>query len=331
MIKRETAEAIDDAAAAWVARLDRAPLTPAEAGKLKAWLAVDPRRRGAFARARAVMISADRARTLGAAFDGGEPGMFVSIPQGGHWNRPTRRWALGGALAASLVAGAMAVGFKVFRPAQQFETQRGEVRRLPLTDGSVLTLNTATRVAVSYSADRRDIHLIEGEALFDVAKNAKRPFFVDAGDVRVRAVGTSFSVRKLPGRPTQVLVSEGVVEISRLGAATRAQPVRVKANELALATGDGTIQASAVESAALTRELMWREGMIAFEGQTLRDAVEEFSRYSDPPITIDDPRVARETITGLFAADNPGGFAQAVALSLGLKMRTDDSGIHLRR
>lgn len=273
------------------------------------------------------MISADRARTLGTAFDGGEPGMFVSIPKGGRWNSPTRR----GALAASLVAGAVAVGFKVFRPAQQFETQRGEVRRLPLTDGSVLTLNTATKVAVSYSADRRDIHLIEGEALFDVAKNAKRPFYVDAGDVRVRAVGTSFSVRKLPGRPTQVLVSEGVVEISRLGAAKGSQPVRVKVDEQALAMADGTIKSSAVESAALARKHMWQEGMIAFDGQTLRDATEEFSRYSDPQITIDDPKVAGETITGLFAADNPRGFAQAVALSLGLKVRNDDGRVHLLR
>lgn len=65
MSERQSSATIDDAAAAWVARIDRAPLTPDESDELDAWLAADFRRQGAFAKARAVMVFIDRAGILG--------------------------------------------------------------------------------------------------------------------------------------------------------------------------------------------------------------------------------------------------------------------------
>ncbi len=329
MSQRETPEAIDEAAAAWVARIDRAPLSPAEDAELDAWLAADSRRQGAFAKANAVMIYADRARPLGSAYDDGDADMFIRPLPADRAYGSTRRWtlAVGGAAAAAAVMG---IGYEVWRPAQRFETERGELRRLPLEDGTVVTLNTATKVAVKFTTARRDVQLLEGEALFDVAKNPKRPFYVDAGDVRVRAVGTSFTVRKLPGNPTQVLVSEGIVEVTRSGGGA-AGAVRLVANQQVLARPNAPFATSALAPAAVVRELMWRQGMLSFEGASLREAAAEFSRYSDPQIAVDDPTIANETITGLFSANDPAGFAQAVALSLNLSTRTEDGKIHLSR
>ncbi|HVY35307.1 MAG TPA: FecR domain-containing protein [Caulobacteraceae bacterium] len=326
MTQRETSAAIDDAAAAWLARLDRAPLIGPEADALEAWLAADPRRRGAFARARAVMVYTDRARTLLDRSDAKGRDGFV---RQGAYSRVTRRGTLvaGGAVAATVLVGVISLGFGFWLPGRAYETQKGEVRRLPLADGSVLTLNTATKVDVKFSAARRDIQLVEGEAVFDVAKNAKRPFYVDSGDLRVRAVGTSFTVRKWPGKPTQVLVSEGVVEVSRAGS----KPIRVSANQQAQVNADASLSSTAVDADALTRELMWRQGMISFEASTLRDAALQFSRYSDTRIEIDDPVVADKTISGLFSATNPAGFARAVALSLNLNTRTEGDTIRLSR
>ena len=326
MSQRESSAAIDDVAARWAAWIDRAPLTPEESAELEAWLVKDSRRRGAFARARAVMLYADRARALGEAYD---PAKFVPVRT---ISRPiTRRWALaGGALAASGVAGV--VGLEAMMGARRYQTARGEVRLVPLADGSVVTLNTATEVAVKFSDDRRNVKLIDGEALFNVAKNPQRPFIVDAGDVQVKVVGTSFTVRKLPGQATQVLVREGVVEVLRQDhAEIDAAPVRLIANQRAVAAAGAPIKPLELEPAAVERQLVWNEGMISFEGASLNDAAKEFARYSDPRIVIDDPGIADETITGLFSADNPAGFAKAVALSLNIEAHAEDGVIHLRR
>lgn len=332
MSQRETPETIDEAAAAWVARIDRAPLSAAEEAELDAWLAADSRRQGAFAKANAVMIYADRARPLGSAYDDGEADMFIRPLAVDRADGSTRRWALtvGGAAAATVAAAAVGIGYEVWRPAQRFETERGELRRLPLQDGTVVTLNTATKVAVKFTTARRDVQLLEGEALFDVAKNPKRPFYVDAGDIRVRAVGTSFTVRKLPGNPTQVLVREGIVEVTRKDRGA-VGAVRLIANQQVFARPNAPLAPSDLAPAVVVRELMWRQGMLSFEGASLREAAAEFSRYSDPQIAVDDPTIANETITGLFSANDPAGFAQAVALSLNLSVRTEDGKIHLRR
>jgi transmembrane sensor len=297
---------------------------------LDAWLAADPRRLGAFAKARAVMVYADRARILEPGYIGAEPYPFDGVERLMRRRGPTRRWALMGAsaMAAGVATAAAGIGFAVWTSVQRYQTERGEVRRLPLADGSVVTLNTATKLEVKFSGASRNIQLVQGEALFDVAKNPRRPFYVDAGDVRVRAVGTSFTVAKLPGRPTEILVREGVVEITRPGAVGA---VRLGANERALVRADEQITSSAMEPGSIARKLAWRQGMISFEGTSLSEAAAEFARYADPQIVVDDPSIANQTISGMFSAENPQGFAKAVAVSLNLSAQTEGGKIYLSR
>lgn len=317
----QTAQEIDAAAADWAARADRG-LSSDEAASLDAWLAGDVRRVGAYAKARAVMLYAERAQALGKGYD---PARFGPANDAGR--KPTRRLLIGGGVAAAAAAVAVGVGLQL-RPTI-YATRRGEVRVVPLQDGSVITLNTASKVAVSFSERRRDIKLVEGEALFDVAKDAQRPFVVAAGDTRVRAVGTSFTVRRLGAAPVQVLVREGVVEVER-----RAQPrpVRAAANTRVIAAPKAlSVEAAAVEAAEVGRALAWREGRIAFEGETLAQAADQFSRYSDTRIVIADPATAREEITGLFQANDPVGFAQAVASSLDLRTEVGAGEVRILR
>ena len=331
-MSRESSQAIYEAAAAWQARIDRAPLTPEEKCDLDAWLAADSRRQGAFAMASVVMDLADCLKTSSPTNDVPALDMFPRPWHADIAHGSTRRWwlAAGGATAAAAACGVAAIAYQTWRPAEKYESVRGEVRRLPLADGTVLTLNTATKVTVSYSNARRDIQLVTGEALFEVAKNPIRPFYVDAGDVQVRAVGTKFFVRKLSGAPTLVLVSEGIVEVTRKDGPD-ATPVRIFANQQALAPSNAPIIPSSIAPNAVARKLLWRQGMLSFSRTTLREASDEFSRYGGPRIEIEDPTVSSRTITGLFAANNPEGFADAVALSLNLSTRRDGDTIYLSR
>jgi len=233
-----------------------------------------------------------------------------------------------GSIAAS-VAAAVFVGTEYWRTDQRenYSADFGQVREVVLADGSIVTLNTNSKVSVKFTKERREIHLLQGEALFDVAKNKNRPFVVVAGDMQVRAVGTSFTVSMLPSRPIQVLVREGVVELSHVTKG-RTMPVRVSANTQVLASRDVPIIAAEVSKTKIERDLAWQFGHIALDNKTLQDAANEFSRYSDVRIIVD-PSVAKRTVTGLFVANDPIGFAKAAAAVLKLELEVGDGKIHL--
>jgi transmembrane sensor len=315
---------IDATAAGWAARLDRGPLSTEDERSLEAWLEQDARHQGAFMRMRAIAMHTERARALGPNF---EPDRFA-VPSAHRFSRRRTLWVAGLA-AAACVAGIVAL--PLIAPGQAYKTQRGEVRVISLKDGSVVTLNTASRAEVDFNDATRKVRLIEGEALFEVAKDSLRPFIVDAGDASVRALGTSFSVRRLGDAPIHVTVSEGLVEVKQSSVAA---PVRIAANMRAVIAmprakiGPAPI---AISPEAVSRELAWREGRIAFEAESLAAAAATFARYSPTRIVIDDPIVARKEITGLFTANDPVSFARAAAASLGLTAEIAEGEVRLGR
>ena len=175
---------IDDVAASWVAREDRAGLDPQEQVGLDAWLDADPRHRGAYVRAQAVFLHAERVRALGPGF-GHSAGQLRPVAR--HW------WLVLAAAAALLV---VVLGLRPMLPGEdsrEFVTGRGEVLRMTLPDGSLLTLNSDSRLQQRYQEDERRLVLLQGEALVDVVRNPARPFVVRTGQTDVVAVGTSFS------------------------------------------------------------------------------------------------------------------------------------------
>jgi transmembrane sensor len=122
-------------------------------------------------------------------------------------------------------------------------------------------------------------------------------------------------------------VSEGVVDVADGG--SNPLPVRLKAGMRALVRPTAGVEIAQVEEQELDQRLMWREGMLAFNGDTLSVAVARFRHYSDTAILIDDPDVGSRRVIGLYPAHDPAGFARNVALSLGLKVERRDDGIHL--
>jgi transmembrane sensor len=317
-----TNEDIDTRAARWASSVDRGKLSDADKAALEAWLAQDRRHVGAYARARAVFAHFDRARALGTSFD------YRSFRSS---RSQIRRVRLGWAIAAMAAGIVLVVGVLVSRhPTNAITTAQGEVRLVPLMDGSAVTLNTESKLEVRYSSAERHVKLLAGEALFSVAKDHARPFIVQAGNTRVRAVGTSFSVRKISDDNVKVLVRDGVVEVTE-GGRVPFTAFRVGAASELLVQPQATGPVVPVPPAQVDRDLAWQQGMISLDGRTLREAAEEFARYSPTRILIEDPALADRTVTGLFSANNPVGFAHAVASSLGITVAIDNETIRLRR
>ncbi len=346
---RLSSSQVDDAAAHWAARIDSGPLDAAQQVAFETWCAADLRHLGAYARARAILASMDRAQALGAgyAFEGHQGPPVSSAPivaaeanvdapvssiASAQQVNPRRRWARTLAMAAGVAAIAIWLG-PLLQSTPAVVTAKGEVRHLPLPDGSTMTLNTASSLRTRFDERERVIELEKGEVLFDVAKDSSRPFLVRAGDVTVRAVGTSFTVRRMPGAAVRVVVREGVVEVFGDDASA---PLRAVHNQVAeLPPRVGTTPRSwvqrPIETVQLERALAWREGLLSFEGVSLAEAAAEFERYSDIRIVVVEPELARKTITGLFAANNPRGFAQAAAVVLDARVSVRSNEIRVSK
>ena len=301
---RESAAVIEDEAARWAARMDGdAWDTQAEAA-LAQWLAGDPRRPGALLQAQAAWMWLDGAAA--------EP-TAAAAPVRDFLTR--RRLLVGGsAIAASAVAAMLLL------PGNDYVTGVGEIRRVPLPDGSLAAINTASRLEVDASPALRRIVLKQGEAWFQVAKDTARPFVVEAGNITVRATGTAFSVRRRDGG-ADVYVTEGTVEVTTRDGGG-AQPIAAGAGMFF--TDDAQAHPLASDSAAIDRVLAWRTGEIALDGQTLGSAVGEFNRYNRRQLVVRDPALLNEQLDGTFHTDNPAEFARAVQDTLKVPIDLSD-------
>ncbi|HEY5760673.1 MAG TPA: FecR domain-containing protein [Steroidobacter sp.] len=319
MQERESSQDIDRTAAEWVARIDRAPLSDTEADELKHWLVGDRRRRGAFIRAKAVWIRSESAGALGPQYDPENFQPPVVEPR-----RRVFNWS--GLVAASLVIVVMLVA--TFQMPTAYATSKGEMRTVPLGDGTTVTLNTDTRIKVYEEEGQRRIRLLRGELLIEGAGAA--PTFVEVEGKHLQASAATFVVRKLDGQPAQVLVQDGQVVLAEEQQAASI-PLAANTGASLLVGKEPGWQLRALSYGQLGRELAWREGKLALQGETLADAVALYARYSDTPIVIADPELAQLPVTGLFAVNNPLGFSKAVANVFGAEVRQEDGRIVIAR
>jgi len=305
---RESAAAIDAAAASWVVRLDRG-LTATEEANLHAWLGADGRRLGAFARAQAAWLHADRAQAFRAATNWRAPPATAKAT----------RWAA----AAAIIAG-FAMSFMMWQSYSRthLATAKGEIRKDSLADGSYVTLDTRSRISVQFEPETRIVRLESGEALFEVEKDSARPFVVQAGDVRIRAIGTAFVVRRGSDNEVEVTVTKGVVSVWRETKKLESS-TRLIAGERAVVSPHKTDRPIELTETELAHALAWKSGIIDLNGRTLSDAAAEFNRYNRQTVVIADATLAGQVVVGRFQANDPLAFVSAAAAMLDAHVRID--------
>ena len=333
MVERETSAAIETAATLWAVRADAAALSQDDETALETWLSGDVRRLGAYARAQAMLAQARRVKALGPDFDpnGFETGAGVGVGLEHDLDvapRISRRTLLGGGAAVAAGAAA-AIALSWPAAATTYYTNRGEIRLIPLADGSSMTLDTQSTARVLFTASERHVELVEGTALFDIARDARRAFVVDAAGLRVTGIATSFTMSRLAEETVVVTVRQGSVQLSgHTPRRTVVVPANVRASTVA---GSDHIDTVPLTPSEMSRDIAWQQGMLGFEDASLSEAAARFARYSDVVIRFDDPSIGRETVTGLFAANDPQGFAQSAALSLGLRSHAQPNAVLLSR
>lgn len=334
---------IAEEAAEWVGTLQQA--TPQEHKAFARWLTESRRNVEAFLFASAVekmLDGVDSQRRLDvdallaktavnvvpiAAGTSAAPRSTAEKPSYAGW-----RWAAG--LAAIAV---LTVGWRVYdgwKDSRNYLTGVGEQRAVRLADGSLIQLNTRSRVQIRFTDKEREVRLLEGEALFQVERDPTRPFRVNTGNAVVQALGTQFNIYRRRDVIT-VSVIEGAVSISPQKAAPKlpqshdASTALVAGEEARIASTGKIIQR---ESLDMTRAVAWRQRRLMFKKDTLADMAEAFNRYNrSPQIRIEDAAIAGKRYTGIFDADDPESLVEYLARDHSLIFERRDSELVIRQ
>lgn len=263
------------------------------------------------------------------------------------WQRPTFALAAGIALATLGILGYISVD--AYRT-PTYTTATGEQRSIALPDGSMVALNSKSRVRVRLSDQERKIDLLAGQAFFQVAKDQHRPFVVHSGDTVIRAVGTEFDVyRRKNG--TTVTVIEGRVAIASSGAGASAaaqavaetpsirppggrKPSRsegevyVSAGQQLILAPGSAMEPHKAESAAA---IAWTQRRLVFDGTSLPEAVEEFNRYNTRPLILQAEELDKLRISGIYSTADPVTLLRFLEVEFGLTVRQEPDRIVISR
>ncbi len=251
-------------------------------------------------------------------------------------SRRRNRWAMAAALAVVSIGAALYFGLH-HGDRQDYYTARGEQRAIELGDGSILHLNTQTRVQVRLSAHERNIHLLAGEALFKVAKDKARPFRVHTDDAVVQAIGTQFNVYAQSGG-TKVSVLEGRVRVSSQApnepdaAIESLAPADVDlgAGDEARVDAKGLIKTD--HTAEVTAMAAWRQRRLVFDRNTLSEVIAEFNRYNRAPqFRLMEETLATRPYSGAFDADDTESLLELLRLDPELELETGEKEVRIRK
>lgn len=230
------------------------------------------------------------------------------------------RYIIGAVLAAACVLGAVGAALRTQMPTHS--TKIGETFSATLADGSRVELNTDSAIKVRFHGHERQVVLLKGQALFDVAHDAARPFIVVAGETRVRALGTRFEVRKV-GDDVRVVLAQGSVEVT--DRAVRPAPWRLSPGQ-ALALAPKAPASTTAKSVDVPAAISWTSGKITFQDMPLGEAVAEVNRYSRQKIVLGPGVPVERRVSGVFPAGDNGDFVAAMGAVFHLDAATGARG-----
>jgi len=211
------------------------------------------------------------------------------------------------ALAATLVF-AFAALFVFQNTGLEYSTGTSQFKLVTLEDGSQVKLNNDSRILVEFSSQQRLLHLVAGEAFFEVKKDARRPFVVESRNSSIHAIGTSFGVWDT-GSETRITVTEGVVKVSNAS-----RSVDLNANQQARVAGAKIILVN-VDALSLTA---WRDGRLEYDGVSLEALIEDMNRYMPRKVIIasNDTELNAHRVSGIIEIGDQDSMLQALQQSL---------------
>jgi len=315
------AEAVDEAAAVWMARLRAGTIGEQTQRELREWLQADPGNGDRLAHYESLWLSLEELRS--------EPRM-LAFREADAQVHSRRQLAIAAAAATLLVLGASAGTWiaglwpttVMKRPpiVSRLANGVGPNTRLTLQDGSKVVLDTNSAVETEFTPEHRSIHILRGRVFFQVAHDRSRPFIVNTDKVAVTATGTQFSVTIDDGRDTVRMMEGSVVATSLEGDTTVQLPLAAGKSLDVAPGGRWTVMSSD------NRDLDWINGRLTFRNARLAEIAAEVNRYSSTKIVFADARTADGRLNAVLKVGDIDTFLSSVQ-QMGLakvKARTDE-------
>ena len=332
--------ALDAEAAAWVARFDAGDVSARDQAAFQAWLNRSALHREAIAEYGSFWSEFDKLGQLTASI-GAEREPDTQARRSLLFSE-TKVWlaacaasvlvmvAVGGILRQEIPDRPSVQQPQAARPSlaarapglQSYATAIGAQKKFTLADGSVVALNTNSRIDVEIRGHSRDIHLVRGEAFFEVVHDEKRPFKVYANGYVVRDIGTAFAVHLREKGLVNVRVTQGSVEISAPAAngavSDSAKSLGIVGAGQDVLFGQKIERSEVVSDAELGRKLAWRQGQLIYSGQPLAEVLADISRYSNIEIELADPELRNLPVGGAFSVNQTDAIFAALENNFGV-------------
>ena len=294
------------AASDWFALRRSGAMTPQAAAELEAWLA-DPDNSAAFADVEATWALVDAARD--------DPAMLAMREAAERAHPPARRrWVVGGAIAASLAAAAVALPLlsspdliaRLPGAARTISTGAGQMTTMTLPDGTVVTLDGGTVIKMRDTAEQRLVTMERGRAFFRVAKDG-RPFSVVAAGKRATAAGGAFDVN-LANNCFDLTLVVGKVRVADASMLRHPQTADLSAGSRLLVADRGDW---AVTRVNVEKQTGWLRGWLTYDRAPMGRIAADLNRYSDKQVVIADEKVAATPMMGAFKPGDVDSFVRA--------------------
>ncbi len=315
------AEDVEATASEWLARRVTDNWTEANEVELNNWFAQSPAHRIAFLRLESAWGYTSR---LGALRDLGPRRKPNDA------SPSSMRTALRVAAAIVIVAAAgLSAAIYSAEPREKiYTTAVGGHETLKLADGSQIELNTDTVLRLVYGKSVRKATLERGEAYFQIAHDASRPFSVQVGAHRVTDLGTKFLIRRAKSE-LEVAVTDGLVRLEATNSSNNEKPALLSKGDVIVVASHATVLRHKPPQ-KIADELGWRRGVLVFDNATLAGAVAEFNRYNTKKLAVS-PSVAHMAIGGTFPASNIEAFTELAQDVLGLRIENHGDVILISR
>jgi transmembrane sensor len=303
-------------AARWHARLQAGDCSEQERTAFELWRNEHPAHARAYEQAEQVAANVDRLMMT----DPRMQALAARALKPSTEKRITPRWTVPAALAAGLALAVVAIQFSTHLlspavPTVAYDTA-AQRRTVTLEDGSRVEMDVTTRIEVRMTADRREIELLEGRALFDVAHDASRPFAVTAAGARTTALGTRFQVQSESGR-VLVTLAEGSVAVDDVSKDSGWRGKLVPGEQVSIDAIERNADKYTVD---LQYATSWSRGRHVFRGTPLAEAIEEINRYAVRKVRLGDPSLAGLPVGGNFLTGDSELIVEALASVLPVRV-----------
>lgn len=312
-IPPQSPSSIDDEALEWVVRLHSGQASDQDQRACEAWQHLSPAHQLAFRNASHLW---DEVGQLGPPWGAASQTMPAAGAQPHRWRPRLRQWSL----VASVF---LALGYFTWEPllthvhlqTAQHRTAVGQQQQVLLEDGTRVMLNTDTAFNVVFSPQRRDIHLLNGEAAFAVARDPTRPFTVQSQNITTTALGTKFVVQRHQESVT-ITVSEHAVQISSSIIPTTPSMVVQEGQQISYSPEQGWSSTRAVDA---DQASAWQRGKMIFEAQPLGAVIADLNRYRHGHIFILNPSLRALPVTGVFEIADPDAALRIIEQALSIR------------